>query len=259
MFGDTYEVLVRATEELDIARDLLAGVRDHLQSKVAEGQGDIAKKLTVIASLVLVPSLIVGFFGQNFASAFDDRSGRSASRARSSSCRRSCSSRCSAGVAGSEPRRRAEVLEHAVLAARASRVADPPAVPDQQVREPVPVGARDDPLQVALDLDGILLARQPESLREPAHVRVDDDPLRVRRARRRRRSPSCVRRRGAAGARRAAAALAVELFEQHAHRAADRLRLLAEEAGRVDVLLELLLAARRGSPRACGTSRTAGP
>jgi magnesium transporter len=72
MFGDTYEVLVRATEELDIARDLLAGVRDHHQSKVLEGQGDIAKKLTVIASLVLVPSLIVGFFGQNFASAFDD-------------------------------------------------------------------------------------------------------------------------------------------------------------------------------------------
>ncbi len=72
MFGDTYEVLARATEELDIARDLLAGVRDHHQSKVAEGQGDIAKKLTVIASLVLVPSLIVGFFGQNFESAFDD-------------------------------------------------------------------------------------------------------------------------------------------------------------------------------------------
>lgn len=72
MFGDTYEVLVRATEELDIARDLLGGVRDHLQSKVAEGQGDIAKKLTVIASLVLVPSLIVGYFGQNFESAFDD-------------------------------------------------------------------------------------------------------------------------------------------------------------------------------------------
>ena len=38
--------------------------------------------------------------------------------------------------------------------------------------------------------------------------------------------------------------LAVELLQQHAHRAADRLRLLAEEAGRVDVPLELL--ARHG-------------
>jgi magnesium transporter len=70
-FADTYETLVRVTEELDIVRDLLAGIRDHHQSKIAENQGEIAKKLTVIASLVLVPSLIVGFFGQNFDSAFD--------------------------------------------------------------------------------------------------------------------------------------------------------------------------------------------
>ena len=71
-FADTYETLVRATEELDIARDLLAGVRDHHQSKISEGQGEIAKKLTVVASLVLVPSLIVGYYGQNFESAFDE-------------------------------------------------------------------------------------------------------------------------------------------------------------------------------------------
>ena len=78
-------MLVRVTEELDLARDLLAGVRDHLQSKVAENQNEVGKKLTVIASLVLVPSLVVGFFGQNFASAFDAGTGRSASRRGSSS------------------------------------------------------------------------------------------------------------------------------------------------------------------------------
>lgn len=72
LFTDTYETLVRVTEELDIARDLLAGVRDHHQSKVVEGQGEVAKKLTAIASLVLVPSLIVGYYGQNFESAFDE-------------------------------------------------------------------------------------------------------------------------------------------------------------------------------------------
>lgn len=72
LFAETYENLVRVAEELDIARDLLAGVRDHHQSKVVEGQGEVAKKLTVIASLVLVPSFIVGYFGQNFESAFDD-------------------------------------------------------------------------------------------------------------------------------------------------------------------------------------------
>lgn len=71
LFGDTYDTLVRVTEELDVARDLLASVRDHLQAKVAETQNEVGKKLTVIASLVLVPSLIVGFFGQNFEGEFE--------------------------------------------------------------------------------------------------------------------------------------------------------------------------------------------
>jgi Mg2+ and Co2+ transporter CorA len=71
-FVDTYETLVRVTEELDVARDLLGGVRDYYQAKVAEQQNEVAKTLTVIASLVLVPSLIVGFYGQNFAGHFGD-------------------------------------------------------------------------------------------------------------------------------------------------------------------------------------------
>jgi magnesium transporter len=71
LFADTYDTLVRVTEELDVARDLLASVRDHLQAKVAESQNEVGKKLTVIASLVLVPSLVVGFFGQNFEGEFD--------------------------------------------------------------------------------------------------------------------------------------------------------------------------------------------
>ncbi len=72
LFSDTYEKLVRMTEELDVARDLLAGVRDHHQSTVVESQGEVVKKLTIIASLVLVPTLIVGYYGQNFESAFDE-------------------------------------------------------------------------------------------------------------------------------------------------------------------------------------------
>ena len=71
-FVDTYETLVRSTEELDVARDLLGGVRDYYQAKIAEQQNEVAKTLTVIASLVLVPSLIVGFYGQNFAGSFHD-------------------------------------------------------------------------------------------------------------------------------------------------------------------------------------------
>ncbi len=71
LFADTYDTLVRVTEELDVARDLLSGVRDHLQAKVAENQNEVGKKLTVIASLVLVPSFVVGFYGQNFSGEFD--------------------------------------------------------------------------------------------------------------------------------------------------------------------------------------------
>jgi Mg2+ and Co2+ transporter CorA len=71
-FVDTYETLVRVTEELDVARDLLGGVRDYYQAKIMEQQNEVAKTLTVIASLVLVPNLIVGFYGQNFAGHFGD-------------------------------------------------------------------------------------------------------------------------------------------------------------------------------------------
>src|SRR5205814_4149325 len=75
--------------------------------------------------------------------------------------------------------RRAEVVDHALLAQRPARVADPPPVPDQKVREAGPVLARHDLHQVALDLDRILLLREPEPLREPAHVRVHHDALGV--------------------------------------------------------------------------------
>ena len=98
--------------------------------------------------------------------------------------------------------RRAEIDEDAPLARRAARVADPAAVPDQQVREARPVRPRHEPHQVALDLHRILLAGEAEPLRQPADVRVDDDPLRVARARPRRRSPSCARRPVAGAARR---------------------------------------------------------
>jgi magnesium transporter len=72
-FSDTYDTLVRTIEELDVARDLLASVRDYLQAKVSESQNEVVKVLTVVASLVLVPTLITGFYGQNFESVFDDR------------------------------------------------------------------------------------------------------------------------------------------------------------------------------------------
>jgi len=72
LVADTYETLFRAGEELDVTRDLLSSARDYHQSVITERQNDTIKTLTVIASLVLVPTLIVGYYGQNFESAFDE-------------------------------------------------------------------------------------------------------------------------------------------------------------------------------------------
>jgi magnesium transporter len=65
-FGDAYDKLLRATEALESSRDSLAGVRDFLQGTIANDQNEVVKRLTVIASLLLVPTFIVGLYGQNF-------------------------------------------------------------------------------------------------------------------------------------------------------------------------------------------------
>jgi magnesium transporter len=65
-FGDAYDKLLRATEALESSRDALGGVRDYLQGKIANDQNEVMKRLTVIASLLLLPTFIVGLYGQNF-------------------------------------------------------------------------------------------------------------------------------------------------------------------------------------------------
>lgn len=65
-FGQAYDKLLRANEGLDFARDLVASLRDFHQSIVANEQNRITRTLTVIASLLLFPTFIVGVYGQNF-------------------------------------------------------------------------------------------------------------------------------------------------------------------------------------------------
>ena len=64
-FADAYDKLLRATDGLDLARDLLAGVRDFHQAQVANDQNEVMKRLTVVASVLLLPTFIVGLYGQN--------------------------------------------------------------------------------------------------------------------------------------------------------------------------------------------------
>jgi magnesium transporter len=65
-FGDTFDKLLRASEGLESSRDALSGVRDYLQGKIANDQNEVTKRLTMVASLLLVPTFIVGVYGQNF-------------------------------------------------------------------------------------------------------------------------------------------------------------------------------------------------
>ena len=71
-FNSAYDKLMRAFDGLELSRDLIASVRDYLQAKIANDQNEVMKKLTVIASLLLVPTFIVGLYGQNFRHDFPE-------------------------------------------------------------------------------------------------------------------------------------------------------------------------------------------
>jgi len=65
-FNAAYDKLLRAFDGLELSRDLLSSVRDYSQAKIANDQNEVMKRLTVVASLLLLPTFIVGLYGQNF-------------------------------------------------------------------------------------------------------------------------------------------------------------------------------------------------
>lgn len=66
-FRDVYDHSIRISEQIDAYRDLLAGSRDAYLSATSNRLNQITKQLTVVATVFLPLSFIVGFFGQNFA------------------------------------------------------------------------------------------------------------------------------------------------------------------------------------------------
>ena len=102
-FGSAFDKLLRASEGLDSARDSLAGIRDYLQGKIANDQNEVMKRLTMVASLLLVPTFIVGLYGQNFHAHPRARLGVRATggRGAGSSAPPSASSSSSGGRSGS--------------------------------------------------------------------------------------------------------------------------------------------------------------
>ena len=65
-FATTYDKLLRAAEGVEYARDLLSAARDYQQARVSIDQNEVVKRLTSVASILLVPTFIVGLYGQNF-------------------------------------------------------------------------------------------------------------------------------------------------------------------------------------------------
>jgi magnesium transporter len=65
-FRDVYDHAIRISDQIDTYRDLLAGSRDAYLSVVSNRLNQITKQLTVVATIFLPLSFVVGFFGQNF-------------------------------------------------------------------------------------------------------------------------------------------------------------------------------------------------
>lgn len=66
-YRDIYDHAVRVIDELDTIRDLLSSLLEIHLSVIANRQNEVAKQLTVIATIFLPLSFLVGFFGQNFS------------------------------------------------------------------------------------------------------------------------------------------------------------------------------------------------
>jgi magnesium transporter len=66
-FRDVYDHAIRISDQIDNLRDLLLGSRDAYLSVTSNRLNEITKQLTVVATIFLPLSFIVGFFGQNFA------------------------------------------------------------------------------------------------------------------------------------------------------------------------------------------------
>ena len=65
-YRDVYDHVVRAIDDLDAVRDLVASALDLHLSVGSARQNEVTKQLTIIATIFLPLTYITGFFGQNF-------------------------------------------------------------------------------------------------------------------------------------------------------------------------------------------------
>jgi magnesium transporter len=65
-FQDVYDHVVRVTDEVDTLRDLVSNVVDANLAAVSNRLNEVMKVLTAVATILLVMTVVTGFFGQNF-------------------------------------------------------------------------------------------------------------------------------------------------------------------------------------------------
>lgn len=65
-FQDVYDHVVRVTDEIDTLRDLVSNVVDANLAAVSNRLNEVMKVLTAVATILLVLTVVTGFFGQNF-------------------------------------------------------------------------------------------------------------------------------------------------------------------------------------------------
>ncbi len=66
-YRDVYDHLIRIGDLVDSYRDLLTGAMDVYLSTVSNRLNDVMKRLTIVATIFMPLTWIVGFFGMNFA------------------------------------------------------------------------------------------------------------------------------------------------------------------------------------------------
>lgn len=65
-FRDVYDHVVRQLESVETYRDLISGVMDLYFSVISNRMNEIIKALSIVATIVLPPTLVAGIYGMNF-------------------------------------------------------------------------------------------------------------------------------------------------------------------------------------------------
>ncbi len=66
-YQDLYDHLVRVLDNVDIAREMLAATLDANLSVTSNNLNVVVKRLTAFTVILMIPTLIAGIYGMNFA------------------------------------------------------------------------------------------------------------------------------------------------------------------------------------------------